>query len=138
MDMNARFPDAPMGAYCYIAGRFTLDSPVRRLTMAVNCFGPVMVWLNGENVFCSQCAEEVDRDLKKLFSVPLPAGENLFVIRVRKVGSGFGCVFGAEKDLADPKRYGLPGGETGVSGLCVECACYGAAGRLRRPGLRHD
>ncbi len=108
MDMNARFPDAPMGAYCYIAGRFTLDSPVRRLTMAVNCFGPVMVWLNGENVFCSQCAEEVDRDLKKLFSVPLPAGENLFVIRVRKVGSGFGCVFGAEKDLADPKRYGLP------------------------------
>lgn len=108
MDMAERFPSADMGAYCYIAGRFYLENPVRRLAMAVNCFGPVSVWLNGAEVYQSQCLEEVDRELKKTFSVSLSAGENLFVIRVRKVASGFGCIFGAEKDLADPKRYCLP------------------------------
>lgn len=108
MDMAERFPKAAEGVYCYIAGRFCLENPVRQLIMAVNCFGPTAVWLNGTMVYQSQCLEEVNRNVKKTFSVSLQAGENLFVIRVRKVRSGFGCIFGAEKDLADPKRYSFP------------------------------
>lgn len=48
------------------------------------------------------------------------------------------CIRGGEGSCGSKALWSALGGETGVSGLCVECACYGAAGRLRRPGLRHD
>lgn len=108
MDLLEKFPDAPLGAYCYVMAKVVLDAPVRQLSMAVNCFGPVTVYLGGSEVYRSQCLEEVRRDIKKLFSIPLPAGESLFVIKLRRVASGFGCIFGAEADLANPKRYQQP------------------------------
>lgn len=121
-DLDKKFPDAPMGSYSAVMAKFYIENAKKPLNMSVNCFGPVKIYLNGELVFESQCINEVNSSIGAVFPVKFIEGENIFFIRMRKTPSGFGCIFGAEKDLADPKKYLMPFAERdGIAGFAY-CA----------------
>ena len=67
----------------------------RSMDLAVNCFGPVRVWLNGELVWRSSAREEVDGRIPRIFDVNLKKGQNLFQIQVQRSKSECGCIFGS-------------------------------------------
>ncbi len=107
-NLDEKFPDAVMGEYGAVMAKFYIENAKKPLDMKVNCLGPVKIYLNGEIVFESQCINEVNCDNGSVFPVSFKQGENVLFIKMRKTYSGFGCIFGAKKDLADPKKYLMP------------------------------
>ena len=104
----------------------------RSMDLAVNCFGPVRVWLNGEQVWRSSAREEVDGRIPRIFDVNLKKGQNLFQIQVQRCKSGFGCIFGSARNLINPLIFTYPHGpNAGSIGWQ-----YSADGQHWQPELR--
>ena len=92
-DFSKIFPKARVGQYVYAWARYWSNGP-EELKADVNCFGPMMVWLNGQAVFKSDIFSERYPDQRHRVSLPMVAGWNDVVLRFQKTRAGFGGIFG--------------------------------------------
>ncbi len=94
VDFNTFFPDAKDEERVYAWSRMWSDDDAE-LIFDINCYGPLLVYLNGEEVWRSNIFTERDPEQYNRITLSLQAGWNHFVIRAKKTCGGFGWKFGS-------------------------------------------
>jgi unsaturated rhamnogalacturonyl hydrolase len=92
-DFAQVFPEAKPEQYVYAWAKYWSDAPATFMA-DISCFGPMVVYLNGQIIFKSDIFTERYVDKRNRINLPLQAGWNHFVIRFKKTKGGFGGVFG--------------------------------------------
>ena len=93
MDFAKAFPGAKPEQCVYAWAKYWSEGPATFLA-DVSCYGPMVVYLNGEVVFKSDILTERYADKRNRVELPLQAGWNHCVVRCKKTRAGFGGVFG--------------------------------------------
>lgn len=101
MNWQARFPEAQSGQIAYAGGRIYAERS-QRLETAVNCYGPIDIWLNGSCVFRSGIMEEMNPNISRNVMLELRQGWNSVWIRAVCIPMGFGCLFGSSRGKYSP------------------------------------
>lgn len=92
-DFNEIFPDSAIGDFVWLFTSY--KSPCNgALTMAVNCFGPMNILVNGVSVFVSDIFCERNPDTPNVVHAKIHEGINDISIRFEKTAAGFGGIFG--------------------------------------------
>ncbi|SDY03406.1 Rhamnogalacturonyl hydrolase YesR [Evansella caseinilytica] len=99
---DGKFPDCRDGQFIYAWGKIWQET-VSESPFALNCYGPLQLYLNGDLVYRSTIVEELDPDRRVDLRFKLQKGWNHFVLRFMKTASGIGGVFGT----GSFKRYPL-------------------------------
>lgn len=107
MDLEERFPEANDGQLVYAWAKLWSDES-KEVVLAINCFGPVRVYLNSELVFKSRNIEETNPKRRVNFRIPVKEGWNHFVLEFMKTPSGFGGVFGTGSFKRFPMHFITP------------------------------
>ncbi|WP_062051181.1 hypothetical protein [Bacillus sp. JCM 19034] len=102
-----RFPHCENGQYIYAWGKLWQEEETE-LMFAINCYGPVQLYLNGELVYRSSIVEELDPKLRRGFRFTLQKGWNHFVLRFEKTTSGIGGIFGTGSFKRHPMHFLSP------------------------------
>jgi unsaturated rhamnogalacturonyl hydrolase len=115
LDLGSRFPDSPLGhyAYAYAALYCERDETVE---LALSCYGPSHLYLNGQSWYKSTMADDVDRRRIRLLRAELRQGWNDLFIKVSKTSSGFGCIIGSSNSKWFPLHFLSPLRERAGSG----------------------
>lgn len=105
-DFHNRFPNAQIGDICYGAGDLYSheQTPSR---FEVRCQGPVVCYVNGEEVYRSQPGDESFKT-SAFFSITLLAGLNHFVLMTEKTEIGFGFTLRNAKPQWEPPHFLSP------------------------------
>ncbi|WP_225228567.1 glycoside hydrolase family 105 protein [Bacillus sp. PS06] len=106
-NINEYFPNGQEGQYVYAWGKIWQDKKTD-IAFAVNCFGPVQLYLNGEIVYRNTIVEELDPDKKTIFPLPLEKGWNHLVLRFKKTMSGWGGIAGTGSYKRHPLHFLTP------------------------------
>ncbi|HVT89586.1 MAG TPA: glycoside hydrolase family 88 protein [Tepidisphaeraceae bacterium] len=93
-DFNEFFPDAENEQFVY-AWTKHWSSGDASLMFDISCFGPMIIWCNGQEVWRSNIFTERYPDAKHRATIAQKAGWNHFVIRFKKTRGGFGGIFGS-------------------------------------------
>ncbi|GLB32905.1 hypothetical protein LAD12857_48280 [Lacrimispora amygdalina] len=115
-DFERRFPQAQIGDICYGAGDLYSheQTPSR---FEVRCQGPVVCYVNGEEVFRSLPGDESFKT-SAYFSITLLAGLNHFVLFTEKTEIGFGFALRNAKPQWEPPHFLSPvPGRNGQAGF---------------------
>ncbi len=115
-DFERRFPQAQIGDICYGAGDLYSheQTPSR---FEVRCQGPVLCYVNGEEVFRSMPGDESFKT-SAFFSITLLAGLNHFVLVTEKTEIGFGFTLRSAKPQWEPPHFLSPiPGRNGQAGF---------------------
>nr|WP_288824847.1 glycoside hydrolase family 88 protein [uncultured Clostridium sp.] len=115
-DFERRFPQAQIGDICYGAGDLYSheQTPSR---FEVRCQGPVVCYVNGEEVFRSLPGDESFKT-SAFFSITLLAGLNHFVLFTEKTEIGFGFALRNAKPQWEPPHFLSPvPGRNGQAGF---------------------
>lgn len=107
LDFNQKYPEAEDGVICYAWGKLWSDIE-SEMSLAINCYGPAVIFCNQRMVFKSTIAEETDNTLRKGFSIRLDQGWNSIIIQCQKVRSGFGCILGTGSFKGNPFHFLAP------------------------------
>lgn len=94
VDFNTIFPDA-QDEECVYAWSKMWSGAAGGMIFDINCYGPLLVHLNGEEVWRSNIFTERDPDTYNRITLNLKEGWNNFVIRAKKTCGGFGWKFGS-------------------------------------------
>jgi unsaturated rhamnogalacturonyl hydrolase len=92
-DFNKVFPRAEREQFVYAWARYWADTATE-LKFDVTCFGPIMIYCNGQAIFKSNIFTERHGDQRHSLLIPVQPGWNHLVIRFKKTGAGFGGIFG--------------------------------------------
>ncbi len=87
------FPKTPLEHFVYAWSRYHSPGP-SELLFDVSCFGPLIVHLNGKNIYKSDIVAERYSDRRNRITLALRPGWNDLVIRFQKTRAGFGGIFG--------------------------------------------
>ena len=110
LDLKDRV-DAENGEYVCISA-VAHSARTRIMDMSIQCFSPIVIYLNDEILFVSSVREDVDARVTKIVDMPLKEGLNTFIIKVEKANSGFGCIFGSARNLINPIVFLNPFSDT--------------------------
>lgn len=115
-DFERRFPQAQIGDICYGAGDlYSHEQTSSRFE--VRCQGPVVCYVNGEEVFRSLPGDESFKT-SAFFSINLLAGLNHFVLFTEKTEIGFGFTLRNAKPQWEPPHFLSPvPGRNGQAGF---------------------
>ena len=78
------------------------------MVFEISCFGPVIIYCNGEKVYKPNVLHERKRDLSATFSVQLNKGWNNFVLRFIRTNTGCGCILSAISSRNRPQSFIIP------------------------------
>ena len=92
-DFNKVFPQAEREQFVYAWSRYWADA-ASELKFDVTCFGPIIIYCNGQAIFKSNIFSERYSDQRHSLFIPVQAGWNHLVIRFKKTRAGFGGIFG--------------------------------------------
>jgi len=92
-DFNKFFPNAKPEQLVYAWAKYWADAPAS-LMFDVSCFGPLIVYCNGQIVFQSNIFSERYSDERHRVFLPVQSGWNHLVVRFKKTRAGFGGIFG--------------------------------------------
>ena len=93
-DFNTFFPDA-QNEECVFAWTKMWSDGDADMIFDLNCYGPLLVYLNGAEVWRSNIFTERDPTQYNRITLSLKDGWNHFVIRSKKTCGGFGWKFGS-------------------------------------------
>ena len=105
-DFDARFPEGSDGETAYALGDLFCPE-AKTSAFLVSCRGPVVLWLNREQVFISDGGSERSGEPVKV-SVSLRQGYNRFMLRCERTAIGFGCVLQNAMPQWEPCNYIMP------------------------------
>lgn len=74
----------------------------------ISCFGPVIIYINGEKVFKPNVLLERRSDLTATFSVQLKKGWNSFLLRFIRTNTGCGGILSAISSRNRPQSFIVP------------------------------
>ncbi len=89
-DLNEKLPKAEMGQTCLVAAKLYQKQP-EMLTVRLCCYSKTELFLNGERIWSSSTAEEIDSDRISFVQLPCQTGWNHLSLCCKKTGTGFGC-----------------------------------------------
>lgn len=78
------------------------------MTFELSCFGPVIIYCNGERVYKPNVLIERRMDLSASFTVQLKKGWNNFVLRFIRTNIGCGGILGAVSSRNRPQSFIVP------------------------------
>ncbi|ANX00973.1 rhamnogalacturonyl hydrolase [Thermoclostridium stercorarium subsp. leptospartum DSM 9219] len=78
------------------------------MTFEISCFGPVIIYCNGERVFKPNVLIERKSELSASFTVKLKKGWNNFVLRFIRTNIGCGGILGAVSSRNRPLSFIVP------------------------------
>lgn len=107
LNFNQKYPEVEDGALCYAWGKLWSDAEAD-LSLAINCYSPVVLFCNNQRAFKSTIAEETNDTLKREFLIRLDKGWNSIIIQCQKVRSGFGCILGTGSFKGNPFHFLAP------------------------------
>lgn len=93
-DFNLFFPQANDEECVYAWAKMWSEGP-GDLIFDLNCYGPLLLFLDGEEVWRSNIFTERNPEQCNRITLTLKAGWNHFVIRAKKTCGGFGWKFGS-------------------------------------------
>lgn len=93
VDFNEIFPEAVDKDCVWAFSKFWSDGP-SAVGFTVNCFGPMVMYVNGEIVYKSDIFKERYSETGVRVDLPLKQGWNDIRIRFQKTKAGFGGQFG--------------------------------------------
>lgn len=102
-----KFPECKDGQFIYAWAKMWQDEEAEFM-FALNCYGPVLVFVNDEFVYRSTIVEELDPKRKTGFKLTLKKGWNHFVLRFMKTTSGVGGIFGTGSFKRHPMHFLSP------------------------------
>ncbi len=105
-DFDTRFPEGPAGEIAYALGDLYCPE-AKNSVFLVFCRGPVVLWLNQEQMFVSSGGQERSGEPVRI-SVSLRQGYNRFLIRCERTAIGFGCVLQNAMPQWEPCCYVQP------------------------------
>lgn len=105
-DFGSRFPDAEIGTAAYACGDLFCPA-AKESRFVVTCSCPVVLWLNGDQVFRSSGALERD-ETPCTVPVSLREGFNRFLLRCERTEIGFSCTLQNAMPQWEPCNYILP------------------------------
>ncbi|MFA9557886.1 glycoside hydrolase family 105 protein [Evansella sp. AB-rgal1] len=106
-NFGEKFPECKDGQYVYAWGKMWQDKEAQCM-FAVNCYGPVHLYVNGDLAYKSTIVEELDPSKKVGFRLTLKKGWNHFVLRFVKTTSGIGGEFGTGSFKRHPMHFLSP------------------------------
>lgn len=110
MNLKERLPELPDGAFVYVWGKLWSDAE-REIPLAVSCFGPVTVYVNGAAVFQSNLNDDVFPNRRAYFRTGLGQGWNHVLLEFTAVGTGCGGIFGTGSVKGAPLHFLAPTAE---------------------------
>lgn len=110
MNLKERLPELRDGEFVYAWGKLWSDTD-SDIPLALSCFGPVTVYVNGIAVFASNLNDDVFPDRKAFFRTGLKAGWNQFLLECTAVGTGCGGIFGTGSVKGAPLHFLAPTAE---------------------------
>jgi len=93
VDFNQFFPEAVAEQYVYAWAKYWNENGTE-LKFDVTCYGPILIYCNGQCIFKSTIFHERHCDARHSINIALKPGWNHFVIRFKKTRAGFGGKFG--------------------------------------------
>ncbi|MBC2605315.1 glycoside hydrolase family 88/105 protein [Pelagicoccus albus] len=93
-DFNAFFPDAEDEEYVFAWSKLWSGAE-GELMFDINCYGPIKVYLNGQEAWSSNIFTERYPKQRNRFTLNMAKGWNQFVVRAKKTRGGFGWKFGS-------------------------------------------
>ncbi|MBD5779464.1 glycoside hydrolase family 88 protein [Pelagicoccus sp. NFK12] len=93
-DFNSFFPDAQYEEYVFSWSKMWSGAEAEFM-FDLNCYGPIVVYLNGAVAWSSNIFSERYPNKHNRFTLTLHKGWNQFVIRAKKTRGGFGWKFGS-------------------------------------------
>lgn len=94
VDFNSVFPEAENEEYVFSWSKLWSGAETE-LMFDLNCYGPIVVYLNGEVAWSSDIFSERYPSKHNRFTLAMRKGWNQFVIRSKKTLGGFGWKFGS-------------------------------------------
>ncbi len=94
VDFNRFFPEAQNEEYVFAWAKMW-SGVEGELMFDINCYGPIVLYLNGEQAWSSNIFTERYPDKRNRFTLSLQKGWNQFVIRAKKTRGGFGWHLGS-------------------------------------------
>lgn len=102
LNLGEKHPDARLGQYAYAFTKLWSGSATV-WEAAISCYGPVRLHVNGQQIYRSEIADEVNVNNRRSIAVPLQQGWNTLFFVLAKTASGFGCLFGTSRS-----KWGSP------------------------------
>ncbi|RXZ76575.1 glycosyl hydrolase [Paenibacillaceae bacterium] len=94
INLMEKFPERQLGEFGY-ACTLVHSGQSCEIELALSCYGPTRVYLNGGLFYKSTMTDDVNILNKRLLQAQLHKGWNIFFIKMVKASSGFGCIFGS-------------------------------------------
>jgi len=109
------------------------------MVFEIRCFGPVIIYCNGERVFKPNCLLERMSDLSASFSVKLKKGWNSFVLRFIHTNIGCGGILSATSSRNRPQSFMVPSMDReGQRGWLFTLPLKEPLNRLPEPGMTEE
>jgi unsaturated rhamnogalacturonyl hydrolase len=106
-DFKKRFPEAQIQSSIYAWSKVWSEQDTARL-FEISCFGPVIVYCNGERVYKPDLFLEMNREAVGNFSLSLKKGWNSIVLQFIFTKAGCGGIFGVPFSRYHPLSCFIP------------------------------
>lgn len=106
-DFHDLYPLSPLESSVYAWSKLYSDHDMN-MTFEISCFGPVIIYCNGQRVFKPNVLIERMRDISTTFSVQLKKGWNNFVLRFIRTNTGCGGTLSAISSRNRPQSFIIP------------------------------
>ena len=100
------FPTGEIGEFALAMGDLYCPE-AKRSAFLVTCRSPMVLWLNGTQVFCSNVAQERSEAPCRI-EVQLNQGYNRFLLQSERTAIGFGCTLQNAMPQWEPCNYLMP------------------------------
>ncbi|WP_272039292.1 glycoside hydrolase family 88/105 protein [Paenibacillus sp. JJ-100] len=108
LDLTDRCKEARSGQYVYVWGKLWSDGQATFNT-SLNCYSPVMIYVNGEQIFKSELLQELFPERRTPIPLQVKEGWNDVLLCFVKTDVGFGGIFGTGSFKNFPLHFLTPG-----------------------------
>ncbi|WP_260985468.1 glycoside hydrolase family 105 protein [Paenibacillus xylanexedens] len=108
LNLDRKWSDARAGQYVYVWGKLWSQQDTA-LNTGLNCYSPVTVYVNGEEIFKSELLQELYPERKTQFPIQVKYGWNDVLLCFVKTEVGFGGIYGTASFKNFPLHFLTPG-----------------------------
>ncbi|MDN8592384.1 glycoside hydrolase family 88 protein [Paenibacillus sp. 11B] len=108
LNLDAKWKEARTGQYVYVWGKLWSQQEAT-LNTGLNCYSPVTVYVNGEEIFKSELLQELFPERRTQIPISVKYGWNDVLLCFVKTEVGFGGIYGTASFKNFPLHFLTPG-----------------------------